>query len=143
MEYINQIVSSALILALAVTLSVLISTVVTLCYISAMQKKHHLEVGKLQRRFKMLNAGAIGMGEKILRLEARARSLHKAQEEMRTNDLDFSYAQAQKLIERGIDSDQVAVNSGLSSSEIQLMQLLHQQDTPVKQARPKKVAVSA
>lgn len=143
MEYINQVGSSALILALVVVLGMLISTVAILRYVSITRKKHYAEVDKLQHQFKMLNAGAIGMGEKIIRLEAQVRSLHKAQEEMQTSDLDFSYTQAQKLIERGIDGDQVAVNSGLSSSEIQLMQLLHQQDAPAKQARPQQVAANA
>lgn len=90
--------------------------------------KQFAEIKKLKTNVSVLTSGALGMGQKMLNLEAKYQRLSDAQEEIKQNDLDFSYTQAQKLISQGVDDNAVAANSGLSSSEINLMRLL--QNTP-------------
>ncbi len=82
------------------------------------------EIEKLKTNVSVLTSGALGMGHKMLNLETKYQRLRDLQEEYKQNDLDFSYTQAQQLISQGVDDKAVAANSGLSSSEINLMRLL-------------------
>lgn len=92
----------------------------------------------LEKQSSMVLSGSLGMGQRITALEKRLRHVQAAQDDFRQNDLDFSYTQAQKLIEQGVDARTVAANSGLSASEVGLMQLLHQQQSlqPVSSPQP-------
>jgi len=80
----------------------------------------------MEKQAGMLTSGSLGMGQRMVALEKKIHSLQDKQDDMSHTGQDFSYTQAQQLIEQGIDNKTVAANSGLSMSEIELMQMLHQ-----------------
>jgi|GEM_PF-2186752 len=79
----------------------------------------------ISKQLNILLSGASGMGQRMISLETKLRSLQHTQDDICHNDGDFSYTQAQKLIAQGVDAKTVAANSGLSMSEIGLMKMLH------------------
>lgn len=81
----------------------------------------------LEKQNSVLTSGSLGIGQRMLALEKKLRSLQDTQEDIRLNDVEFSYTQAQKLIAQGMDARTVAASSGLSASEVGLMQMLHNQ----------------
>lgn len=87
-------------------------------------KKQEKKYAELKTQLGVLRSGCVGMGQKMIELEIKFRSLQELQNEMKHSDLDYSYTQAEKLVAEGIDNDAIAINSGLSSSEIQLIRLM-------------------
>ncbi len=79
---------------------------------------------RLSNNVSVLTSGSVGMGKKILVLEEKYRSLREKFDEIKESELAFSYTQAEKLIQQGIDDQSIAANSGLSTTEINLMRLL-------------------
>lgn len=112
-------------LAAVLLINILFTVLISRIFVSKLQKHHVKELKKIQANLNVISSGSIGMGQRMIALEQKLNSLRSTQEEMKQSNLDFSYTQAQKLIEQGVDLQTVAANSGLSSSEIQLMQLLH------------------
>lgn|GEM_PF-5991599 len=84
---------------------------------------------KLEKQMSVVTTGSVGLGQRLMALERKLQTVERSQEDMRQSDTDFSYVQAQKLIEQGVDSDTIAANSGLSPSEVNLMLLMHQQNS--------------
>ena len=112
-------------IAAVVLVNILLAVIISRLSVGAVKKQHAKELKKIQANLNVLSSGSIGMGQRMIALEQKLNSLRSTQEEMKQSNLDFSYTQAQKLIEQGADIQTVAANSGLSSSEIQLMQLVH------------------
>ena len=79
----------------------------------------------LEKKIFLISSGSLGFGQRVLALEKKICSLQDQQQDIRQQDLEFSYSQAQKLIEQGLDSRAVAASSGLSVSEVDLMQMLY------------------
>jgi Protein of unknown function (DUF2802). len=79
----------------------------------------------LRKKYFLISSGSLGFGQRVLALEKKICSLQDQQQDIRQQDLEFSYSQAQKLIEQGLDSRAVAASSGLSVSEVDLMQMLY------------------
>lgn len=97
---------------------------------------------KLEKQLSIITSGSLGMGQRMVALENRLSELKKQQEQISHSDSDFSYTQAQKLLAQGVSLEAVAANSGLSHSEVSLMELLHRHTqkqtngsnvTPIKQ----------
>ncbi|MFL0799826.1 MAG: DUF2802 domain-containing protein [Agarilytica sp.] len=117
------------ILGLTVLTSVVLAHLFARSSVSTLRSAHDAEIQKLQTNVSVLTSGALGMGQKMLSLEVKYQRLKDAQEEIKQSDLEFSYTQAQKLISQGMDDSGVAANSGLSSTEINLMRMLQQGET--------------
>lgn len=84
----------------------------------------------LSKELSLLSSSTVGMGQRMVQLQAKLDELQSNQSEMNDSEAQFAYTQALRLLEQGADSTTVAANSGLSKSEIQLMQLVHgQRDT--------------
>lgn len=81
---------------------------------------------KLEKQLKIITSGAIGMGERMIKLESELNMLRENGQQAFETETQYSYSQAKKLIEQGVDASTIATNCGLSDSEIQLMQLVHQ-----------------
>jgi len=88
----------------------------------------------LEKRLRIITSGAVGMGEKLVQLEARLSEAVVSQMQAAETEAQFSYTQALKLIESGVDHSVVMSNSGLSESEVNLMELLHQTKADVAQS---------
>ena len=103
------------------------------CYRSLSQiKRDQLEYNKLfNEQLSVCVDRSEDIDQRIENLEQRLQTIKESQGELRQQDLDFSYVQAQKLIEQGVDAPTIIANSGLSPSEVNLMQLLHQQNNPL------------
>jgi hypothetical protein len=84
------------------------------------------EQEKLEKRLRIITSGAVGMGEKIVQLESRLADVVNGHFQAAEAEAQYSYTQALKLIESGVDHTVVMSNSGLSESEVNLMELLHQ-----------------
>lgn len=93
--------------------------------VSRLQKKHQGELQQLEKRLNLIASGSMGMGKKLLELESRLQTYVDSQALATESDSQFSYTKALKLIEDGVDHSLVTLNSGLSDSEVALMQLLH------------------
>lgn len=93
---------------------------------SALNKHLADERDKLEKRIRIITSGAVGMGEKLVQLESRLADAVNGQLQTAESEAQFSYTQALKLIETGVDRSVVMSNSGLSESEVNLMELLHQ-----------------
>lgn len=107
------------------TFALLISFVMMLRF-SALSRSIAMEKNKLETRLRIITSGAVGMGEKIIKLESRLADAVNGQLQAAEAEAQFSYTQALKLIESGVDHTVVMSNSGLSESEVNLMELLHQ-----------------
>ncbi len=121
--------------SLLITPELLVAPIVMFCCFGlviwsfGIANKHSVaseRVEKLERQLGVITSGSLGMGQRMIDLEKRIIELQKKQEQIDNNDFDISYTQAQQLIAQGVSSDTVAVNSGLSQSEVSLMELLHQ-----------------
>lgn len=96
-----------------------------------LKRDHSDKTETLTKALSVYSSGMVGIGDRIVGLEQRLRSINESQTENRQQELDFSYMQAQKLIEQGLDASTVAANSGLTPSEVNLMQLLHRQSKQI------------
>ena len=112
-------------IALLTAVTVLLMQSLFLIAFVRFRKRSIQHIKKLESTISVLSSGSLGMGQKMLSLEAKMSNLRDTQDEMKQSDIDFSYTQAQKLISQGVDNDAIAANSGLSATEINLMRLLH------------------
>lgn len=110
---------------------IVLSVLFTTAWVMALtgRRTRHLlgKIEKLDATIEVLTSGSVGMGKKLLVLEGKLLKLGATQDEMQQSDFTFSYTQAQKLIAQGIDNQAIAANSGLSTTEINLMRLLQNQ----------------
>ncbi|SMF36661.1 Protein of unknown function [Alteromonadaceae bacterium Bs31] len=90
------------------------------------QREYNNRLREMDKKLRVVISGSLGVGQRIISLEKKLHSLENKQDSMEKNDVDFSYARAQMLIEQGVDVKTVAANSGLSSSEVDLMRMLHE-----------------
>lgn len=81
----------------------------------------------LEKKTHIVTNTSLGIGELVLELESNIKGLRDLHDEFKHNNLNFSYNQANNLIEQGLDSEAVAANSGLSLSEVNLMELLYRE----------------
>lgn len=91
------------------------------------------DLNRLSNNVSVLTSGSVGMGKKILVLEEKYQNLREKFEEIKESEVAFSYTQAEKLIQQGIDDQAIAANSGLSTTEINLMRLLKGQSDALKE----------
>lgn len=68
--------------------------------------------------------GSYGMGQRMLRLERRLKTLAETPTPEPVDETPFSYTQAAQMIREGADVETVAATCGLSHSEAHLMRKL-------------------
>lgn len=84
-------------------------------------------ISALEKKIHIVTSTSLGMGQRMLELESKIMNLRDLHDEFKHNDLNFSYSQANNLIEQGLEAEAVAANSGLSLSEVNLMELLYRE----------------
>ncbi|MFL0808958.1 MAG: DUF2802 domain-containing protein [Agarilytica sp.] len=127
MHVLDQILQSLPIIGVCIFSSIFVSYL-GFSLVLRMQRKHfQKQINKIETNISILTSGALGMGQKMLTMETMFRRLKDVQEEIKQSDLEFSYTQAQQLMAQGVDDGAIAANSGLSSTEINLMRLLQEQ----------------
>lgn len=128
MEQVLSIFSQTEVLGISLLVSVLALLMSTIAFLrtSALNKLLVEDRDKLEKRIRIITSGAVGMGEKLVKLESRLADAENGKLQAAESEAEFSYTQALKLIESGVDHSTIISNSGMSESEINLMELLHQ-----------------
>jgi Protein of unknown function (DUF2802) len=95
---------------------------------------------RLEHDLQLTNSGSIGMGKRLVAMEKALQksakqeaSEPKAKSEPQPSysaPVDVSYNDAARLLDAGVDADEVARRCGLSRAEASLMQLMHKQTSP-------------
>lgn len=124
LTFINQ--TNATGFALVVSAIALLFSIVAFMRVSSLNRALIQDRDRLEKRLRIITSGAVGMGEKLVQLESRLADAVNGQLQAAEMEAQFSYTQALKLIESGVDHNVVMSNSGLSESEVNLMELLHQ-----------------
>ncbi|WP_028877516.1 DUF2802 domain-containing protein [Teredinibacter turnerae] len=84
----------------------------------------------MEKKTATMISGSLGMGQRIMALEKKLREVSDQQHHYNAAESDFSYSQAHTMIDQGVDASTVAANTGLTVSEIELMELLHKTSRP-------------
>lgn len=128
LENISEFIQGFQLAYLALTISLVSLSAVTIIVwrVSNSRKNILQEIEKLEQRLRIVTSGSVGMGEKLVQLESQLADAINEKMRVAENEAQFSYTQALKLIESGLDHSSVMSNSGLSDSEVKLMELLHQ-----------------
>jgi len=79
---------------------------------------------QLEKQIQLQTNAAVGVGHRLIELEKRLQNVQNAQKDIRQGDLELSFIQAQKMIEQGMDASTVSASSGLSASEVALMEMM-------------------
>lgn len=92
-------------------------------------ESHLKEIRDLQHDIRAITAAAIGVGERVLILERRQRSLTEKQEQFDNYDpANRTYEQAIYMMKNGASSQELMEMCGISESEAELMALMHRLD---------------
>ena len=93
----------------------------------AMRADHKIQ--QLEKQVSIATQGAIGMGQRLLVLENKLRSVQVKQDELDSvgGSDQFAYSQAMQMFNQGADIDTVAASCGFSNSEAELMALVQKQ----------------
>ena len=82
------------------------------------------ELAVLKKDQHLALQGSYGMGQRMLRLERRFKSLIEAPQPEPVVEQPFSYTQATQMVEEGADEEAIAATCGISRSEAHLMRKL-------------------
>lgn len=83
---------------------------------------------QLSSEVSALNAGAIGLGERLLKIERGLNALRQRLEQIELNEQGSStYSQAINLVKRGTTAQELMQICDLSESEAELLIMMHQQ----------------
>jgi hypothetical protein len=82
------------------------------------------ELKTLQKDQHLALQGSYGMGQRMLRLERRFKSLINTPQPEPVVEQPFSYTQATQMVEEGADEEAIAATCGISRSEAHLMRKL-------------------
>ena len=82
------------------------------------------ELAALKKDQHLALQGSYGMGQRMLRLERRLKSLLDTPKPDPIVEQPFSYTQATQMVEEGADEEAIAATCGISRSEAHLMRKL-------------------
>ncbi len=102
-----------------------IFSLVSLYRLANLRADYECRLAVLEKQLKVVVSGAVGVGEHMVKLESELKNMQEHQVRAVEAEVEYSYSQAVKLIEQGVDSATVATSCGLSDCEIQLMELVH------------------
>ncbi|MFT7560750.1 MAG: hypothetical protein ACI93R_002673 [Flavobacteriales bacterium] len=112
---------------LPLIMSVLMSTI---ClgfsfYLLRQLRLQRKELVQLKRGLSIASAGAVGMGQRVLELEAKLLRLKDGIHSQTDSDDGASYSRARSLIDQGLPDEVIAASCGISISEVSLMRMVH------------------
>ncbi len=86
-------------------------------------------VKSLQRDLRALTSAAVGMGERVLKVERHQRQLAERQEHMDIFEpANQPYENAIRMVQQGAKAEDLIKNCGLSTSEAELISIMHRLD---------------
>lgn len=77
-----------------------------------------------EKQIKSLEAGAVGLGHRMVSMEQTLQELSADRDDMGQTGEQLAYTQAMQMFDQGADVDTVVSSCGLSHSEAQLMSLV-------------------
>lgn len=87
------------------------------------------EMERLRQDLRALCSGAVGLGDRLRRLEREQRALADRHERLELKDPgERPYAQAIRLVHSGAPVGEIADSCGLTRSEAELLKMLHSVD---------------
>lgn len=115
-------------IAVSIALSVASLSVAALVYRNAklLVQRSDEQMHDMEKQMAVVTRGGIGIGQRILTLEQKLRSLEAKQDDVNGGD-NFAYSQAMQMFRQGADIATVASNCGFSNSEAELMALVQKQ----------------
>lgn len=111
----------------------LVLSAATLCHVwlarAALEKRYQALDAKIEQLHKdiaKVNHGAIGVGQRLRNVEQRLNVTADKQNEFALDHADsLPYSKAQRMLDEGMEIDQLLERCNMSKAELQLMQLLH------------------
>jgi ArsR family metal-binding transcriptional regulator len=82
---------------------------------------------RMEKGLSIANSGAVGMGQRMLELEAKLIELKQKQNDHTEADDDSAYTRARELMRRGLPDEVISASCGISVSEVNLMRLIQGQ----------------
>ena len=87
---------------------------------------HHSSTGQFSSDLAALNAGSIGLGERLLRIERNQKLLAQKLEQIELHSgNNASYSQAINLVKQGINKEDLMSACELSETEAGLLMVMH------------------
>jgi len=97
--------------------------------IDQLAKVQVVKVKQLEDQLAMVSKGSQGVGRRLMNAEKKLNQTMERQSEMENNDTEqFSFNQAAKLLEKGIELNDVVGKVGITRSEAKLVDLFHQKE---------------
>jgi len=116
-------------------LAVLILMSLFIIYLFVKQKKAQKEslllADSLRKEIQLMSSTTIGMGKRIVDMEAKLELSLEKQFELEQRDPDeVIYSQAARLVEMGANVDDLVQSCGIGRPEAELMALMHKELSP-------------
>ena len=97
--------------------------------IDQLAKAQVVKVKQLEDQLAMVSKGSQGVGRRLMNAEKKLNQTMERQSEMENNDTEqFSFNQAAKLLEKGIELNDVVGKVGITRSEAKLVDLFQQKE---------------
>jgi hypothetical protein len=120
--------TTGLLLASALLLSLLAVALAGLAHLSMRRERARLarEAEVVRGDMRALVSAAVGVGERVMRLERQLTQLAERQDQLDLNDpAHQSYQQAIRMARRGSDMNELIEVCGLTRGEAELVAMLH------------------
>ena len=117
---------------LLLVLAILSVIVVALCLKQHRSEKRSQQLAVvLRKEIQAMSGSTIGMGKRIVDIEAKLEQSLEKQLELEQRDPDeVAYSQAARLVEMGANVDDLVHSCGIGRPEAELMTLMHKELSP-------------
>lgn len=92
------------------------------------QQEQARNYSRIEHELRAMTAAAVGVDERISRLERRSRRIQERQEQLELHDSSRPYDQAIRMVHKGSSIDEIISLCDLSRSEAELIQMMHSMD---------------
>lgn len=87
------------------------------------------KIEPIEKNLAMVSKGSLGVGRRLMHAEKKLNQTMERQHEMENRDTDqLSFNQAAKLLEKGIEVDEVVGKVGITRSEAELVKLFQKKE---------------
>jgi|GEM_PF-2802909 len=94
-------------------------------HLSSKLKEQSEQLSTQQKELSMVSSASVGMGQRLSALQASLNTFSNSDHNQNAPESDMAYARALRLLDNNADETTIMANSGLSQSEIRLMQLVN------------------
>lgn len=112
---------------------IFLATIILILFIRQrrLENRSELLITSLRAEIQAMSGSTIGMGKRIVDIEAKLDISLEKQREFEQRDPDeVAYSQAARLVEMGASVDDLVHSCGIGRPEAELMTLMHKELTP-------------